>query len=128
MSRPRVKKRSGKKLDEAALIRRLAGALPLWSPRGVARIAAWLDEINATVAGKTVAAQTGERPAFSTLLSGIAESAPYLWDLVRAAPARLLTLLQCDPGSHFEAIIAAPRSGRPCPVASVSGSAAGRGA
>jgi len=37
MSRPPVKKRSGKKLDEAALIRRLAGALPLSSATAALR-------------------------------------------------------------------------------------------
>ena len=86
MSRPPVKKRSGKKLDEAALIRRLAGALPLSSAAGTARVAAWLAEIKASAAGKALAALTAGHPVLGDLLASIAETAPYLWDLIRADP------------------------------------------
>ena len=88
MSRPPVKKRSGKKLDEAALIRRLAGTLPLSSAAGTARVTAWLVEIKASAAGKALAALTVGHPALGDLLASIAETAPYLWDLIRADPAR----------------------------------------
>ena len=36
-------------------------------------------------------------PPLAKLLGGIAEAAPYLWDLVRADPARFVRLLDSDP-------------------------------
>src|SRR3954466_906620 len=45
-------------------------------------------------------------PAFAkTILLGIAEFSPYLFDLVRADAARLIRLLTCDPESHLAALI-----------------------
>src|SRR3954466_8189972 len=45
-------------------------------------------------------------PAFAkTILLGIAEFSPYLFDLVRADAARLIRLLTCDPESHLSALI-----------------------
>ena len=101
MSRPPVKKRSGKKLDEAALIRRLAGALPLSSAAGTARVTAWLAEIKTSAAGKALAALTIEHPALGGLLASIAETAPYLWDLVRADPAGFVNLSRAIPTARL---------------------------
>ena len=106
MSRPPVKKRSGKKLDEAALIRRLAGALPLSSAAGTARVTAWLSEIKTSAAGKALAALTIERPVLGGLLASIAETAPYLWDLIRADPAGFVNLVTSDPDSAFAELLA----------------------
>ena len=106
MSRSPVKKRSGTKLDEAALIRRLAGALPLSSADGTARVTAWLGEIKASAAGKALAALTAEHPALGDLLASIAETAPYLWDLIRADPARFVGLITSDPDSALAALLA----------------------
>jgi glutamate-ammonia-ligase adenylyltransferase len=78
-----------------------------FAPEAHARVAAWLADIADQPAAAALTRLLAEHPAVNELLAGFAQSAPYLWDLVRAAPARLLTLLQCDPGSHFEAIIAA---------------------
>ena len=97
MSRPPVKKRSGKKLDEAALIRRLAGTLPLSSAAGTARVTAWLVEIKASAAGKALAALNAGHPALGDLLASIAETAPYLWDLIRADPARFAASSRAIP-------------------------------
>ena len=52
MTRPAIGKRTSKQVAEVALVRRLAGALPLSSSEGVARVAAWLADIKAGVAGK----------------------------------------------------------------------------
>jgi glutamate-ammonia-ligase adenylyltransferase len=105
MTRPPVKKRSGKKLDEAALIRRLAGALPLSSAAGTARVTAWRAEIKTSAAGKALAALTAGHPALADLLASIAETAPYLWDLIRADPAGFENLVTSDPDSALAALL-----------------------
>jgi len=40
-----------------------------------------------------------------TILLGIAEFSPYLFDLVRADASRLIRLLSCDPEQHLSALI-----------------------
>ena len=40
-----------------------------------------------------------------TILLGIAEFSPYLFDLVRADAARLIRLLQCEPETHLRSLI-----------------------
>jgi glutamate-ammonia-ligase adenylyltransferase len=47
-----------------------------------------------------------ENPAVGTLIEGIAEGSPYLWDLIRADPERCLTLLTADPDRHLSALLA----------------------
>jgi glutamate-ammonia-ligase adenylyltransferase len=91
---------------------RLAGRIVLpevvpVAPDARARLAAWLDEIAQEPAASALAQLLADHPAVHGLLAGFAGSAPYLWDLVRAAPARLLTLLQSDPDARFEDILAA---------------------
>jgi [glutamine synthetase] adenylyltransferase / [glutamine synthetase]-adenylyl-L-tyrosine phosphorylase len=109
MSRTAVKKRSGKKLNEAVLVRRLAGALPLPSAAGTVRVSAWLAEIKTSAAGKALAALMAEHPALADVLASIAETAPYLWDLVRADPARCTRLLACDAESTLATLLAAAK-------------------
>jgi len=106
MKRPAVKKRLSKRLDDTSLIRRLAGALPLASPEGAARAADWLAEIEASTAGKALPALRAEHPAFANLLASIAATAPYLWDLIRADPARLHRLATGDPDRALASLLA----------------------
>jgi [glutamine synthetase] adenylyltransferase / [glutamine synthetase]-adenylyl-L-tyrosine phosphorylase len=40
-----------------------------------------------------------------TILLGIAEYSPYLWELVRSDAARLIRLLRCEPESHLVSLI-----------------------
>ena len=40
-----------------------------------------------------------------TILLGIAEFSPYLFDLIRADAARLVRLLNCEPETHLPALI-----------------------
>jgi [glutamine synthetase] adenylyltransferase / [glutamine synthetase]-adenylyl-L-tyrosine phosphorylase len=105
MTRPAVEKRPGQDLAETALLRRLAGALPLSSADGSARVAAWLAEIEADAAGKALTALTNEYPALADILAGIAGTAPYLWDLIRADPERLLRLITSDPDNALESLL-----------------------
>ena len=121
MRRPAVnKKRPKRKFDEAALIRRLSPpipprsgegpvislprergrvgwGLPLVSAQSSARVSAWLASVAASAAGRALNSLVRENPALAKLIGGIAETAPYLWDLVRADPARFLRLLSHDP-------------------------------
>lgn len=44
------------------------------------------------------------------ILAGIAEFSPYLFELVRADPQRLIRLLESDPDAHLAALIAEARA------------------
>src|SRR5258708_23696671 len=44
-------------------------------------------------------------PRAKTILSGVAEASPYLFDLVRADGARALRLLECDPEPYLAQLI-----------------------
>jgi glutamate-ammonia-ligase adenylyltransferase len=44
-------------------------------------------------------------PRIKTILSSVAEASPYLFDLVRADPARAIRLFESDPDSHLAALI-----------------------
>ena len=93
--------------DEAALVRRLdrRAAAPLGAGpharRGLARgHRAERRRQGARIAGR------GRIRRCANLLGGIAEAAPYLWDLIRADPARLLRLLSGDPEEELAALLA----------------------
>ncbi len=45
-------------------------------------------------------------PQVKALIEGIAEGSPYLWDLIRADPARLSALLYADPERYFASLLA----------------------
>jgi glutamate-ammonia-ligase adenylyltransferase len=93
--------------DGASLLRRIAAApQPSSAAAALARVADWLDEIAGTAAGRTLQRAFAEHPPVHALVAGIAEYSPYLWDLARADPARLLALLQSDPDARIAAIIA----------------------
>jgi glutamate-ammonia-ligase adenylyltransferase len=72
----------------------------------VARVKAWLAEIADTAAGATLKHILAKHPKVAALVAGIAEGSPYLWDLMRAEPERLVTLLESDPDRQLDAIIA----------------------
>src|SRR6266481_1889745 len=46
-----------------------------------------------------------DHPFAKTILLGIAEFSPYLFDLIRADAARLIRVLACDPESHLTSLI-----------------------
>src|SRR5690349_17715198 len=47
-----------------------------------------------------------EYPKVRPLIEGIAEGSPYLWDLIRSDPARLVALLKADPDPHLVTLLA----------------------
>jgi glutamate-ammonia-ligase adenylyltransferase len=82
---------------------------------GRAAAAAWLDEIGATEAGRALGDILTAHPGAAALIGAIATSSPYLWDLARADPGRLVTLLQSDPDARLAATLA--RVAREVPAA-----------
>jgi [glutamine synthetase] adenylyltransferase / [glutamine synthetase]-adenylyl-L-tyrosine phosphorylase len=65
----------------------------------------WLGELEGAQAAELAALL--ERREVKTILLGIAEFSPYLFDLVRADAARLIRLLQCGPETHLRSLIEA---------------------
>ncbi len=109
MKRPGAKKRPSQKRqtsDDGALIRRFSGALPVASAQASAQVSAWLASLKSKAAGKALTTLNGDYPLLGPLLGGIAEAAPFLWDLVRADPARFIRLLEHDPDAALAALLA----------------------
>src|SRR5579872_927516 len=106
-------------VDAAALISRLNTdhfsnngiGLPQLGPNPSARVSAWLVSIAASASGKTLDTFVAESPALSRLLGGIAEAAPYLWDLACRDAERLLRLLRHDPDEQMAGLLAKARRG-----------------
>ncbi len=69
-----------------------------------ARVAEWLADVPGPQA-KSLKALFATYPKISTLLQGLAESSPFLWDLASGNPARLLRLLGADPERHLAALL-----------------------
>jgi [glutamine synthetase] adenylyltransferase / [glutamine synthetase]-adenylyl-L-tyrosine phosphorylase len=107
MSGRKSGKRPINKGKDGVLVRRLAGAMPRVSAQGRNRSAEWLSSIAGTAAGKTLKSLVSAQPRLGALLSGIAGTAPYLWDLIRADPARLLRLLTTNPDTELAALLKA---------------------
>jgi len=70
-----------------------------------ARVADWLAGLPAEEA-KPLAARLAEYPDVRTLVESVAESSPYLWELIGRDSPRLLRLLDSDPERHFAELLA----------------------
>jgi glutamate-ammonia-ligase adenylyltransferase len=68
------------------------------------RLADWLGELEPAQAA-AVDDLIARFPLVKTILSGIAEASPYLFDLLRADRARAIRLLQGDPVPHLAQLI-----------------------
>ena len=119
MARSTPAKRQIKKPDQAALIERLEGlprggkarrGLPFSSADGRARLAVWLESLARTAAGKAFKALLKDHQPLAALLAGVAAEAPYLWDLVRADPERLVSFLTLDPEDELARLLAKART------------------
>jgi glutamate-ammonia-ligase adenylyltransferase len=66
-------------------------------------LSGWLAELEPAQAADL--ATLFDRPRVKTILLGIAEFSPYLFDLIRADAARLIRLLYCEPETHLPALI-----------------------
>jgi glutamate-ammonia-ligase adenylyltransferase len=87
----------------------LARAIVLAPPAGAQdapeRVADWIAELADRATAATLAQIFAENPPVGGLIARFAQGAPYLWDLVRADPARLLALLRSQPERRFEDIL-----------------------
>ena len=95
---------SGPNQGETCLAARIV--LPPVPAAAGARLQAWLAEIADASGGRAVAQLFADHPAVRELIAGFSTNAPYLWDLVRADPARLSALLRSDPEKAFAEILA----------------------
>jgi len=91
----------------ATLAERIVTAPRLSGPESARqRLDGWLHEIAQTPAGTSLKQAILERPNVRALLEGLADGSSYLWELARADPERLVALLDTDPESRLEALIA----------------------
>jgi [glutamine synthetase] adenylyltransferase / [glutamine synthetase]-adenylyl-L-tyrosine phosphorylase len=70
-----------------------------------ARLSEWLADLPGTQA-QLLGALLAAHPTLDTLLQSLAESSPYLWELVSGDAARFLRLLACDPDQHLTTLLA----------------------
>jgi [glutamine synthetase] adenylyltransferase / [glutamine synthetase]-adenylyl-L-tyrosine phosphorylase len=86
-----------------ALAQRIAAAPHLSAADDAhARVDGWLKDIADTAAGAALERLFAEHPAVRALVAGLADGSPYLWDLARADPDRLVSLLTSDPDNGFD--------------------------
>ena len=88
------------------MIGRFRGTLPAFAAAPSVAVSVWLANLEPKAAGKTLNNLVRELPPLANILSGIAEAAPYLWDLIQADPARALRLLESDPDSALAGLVA----------------------
>src|SRR5262249_21910514 len=70
------------------------------------RLDEWLEGISQTPAGATLKRTLAERPNVGALLTGLADGSPYLWELLRPDPQRLIGVLGADPDCRIKDLIA----------------------
>src|SRR6266851_665071 len=83
------------------------------------RLADWLTDL-APEQAAAIGDLVTRFPLARTCLLGIAESSPYLFDLVRADAARLIRLLESDPETYLSELIDRTRLGGVWPVMRVT--------
>ncbi len=100
-------KRASATSSAVTLAERIVTAPRLVEPKAArARLAVWLADLQVAKA-KPLKALLAAHPTVNTLLQSLAESSPYLWELVSRDPERLLRLLGADPDRHLTALLAA---------------------
>jgi [glutamine synthetase] adenylyltransferase / [glutamine synthetase]-adenylyl-L-tyrosine phosphorylase len=91
--------------DRHRLAARFADGPHLSAPdKAEIRLAGWLGDLDTSQAA-AIRDLVERYPLANTILLGIAESSPYLFDLIRADAARLIWVLNCDPQPHLDALI-----------------------
>jgi glutamate-ammonia-ligase adenylyltransferase len=89
------------------LAERIVAAPYLVEPEAArARLSEWLAGLPGQQT-KSLKALLATHPTVNTLLESLAESSPFLWELVSRNPDRLLRLLGADPDRHLAALLAA---------------------
>jgi glutamate-ammonia-ligase adenylyltransferase len=87
--------------DQFRLAARFVDGPQLFAPAEAERLfGEWLDGV-APVHAQALRDVGDRYPLARTVLLGIVESSPYLFDLIRADPSRALRLLRCDPDARL---------------------------
>ncbi len=95
------------RIDNVTLARRVADTPHHFAAdEAHLRVAGWLAEIAGTPAGERLNQLVADHPNVNALIARLAEGSPYLFDLARADPARLATLLEADPDRRMDDILA----------------------
>src|SRR5712692_2585076 len=98
---------SGTHETEGTLAERILAAPQLSAAEAAhARVERWLAEIASTAAGKALARLLAVHPALNALMAALAEGSPYLWELARAQPERLVAILESAPERRFMDLLA----------------------
>ncbi|MEA2941916.1 MAG: [glutamine synthetase] adenylyltransferase / [glutamine synthetase]-adenylyl-L-tyrosine [Bradyrhizobium sp.] len=91
--------------DRQCLAARFVEGPRLFAPdEAEQRLAGWLGDLAPEQAG-AIRDSADRFPITRTILEGVAEASPYLFDLIRADAARLIRLLECDPDSYLAELI-----------------------
>src|SRR6185312_13864589 len=91
--------------DRASLAARLVDGPKVFAPaESERRLEDWLSDLTPEQSG-AIAVLTGRFPLVRAILLGLAESSPYLFDLMRADPDRALRLFHGNPEEHLAALI-----------------------
>ena len=92
-------------VNSTALAARFVDGPHLSAPdKAAQRLADWLTDLAAGQAA-AIDGLVARFPLANTILLGIAEASPYLFDLVRADGARAIRLLECEPEAHLTQLI-----------------------
>jgi [glutamine synthetase] adenylyltransferase / [glutamine synthetase]-adenylyl-L-tyrosine phosphorylase len=95
--------------DRHCLAARFADGPHLSAPDMAAqRLADWLGDLE-PVQATAIRDLAARFPFANSMLLGIADASPYLFDLMRADAARLIRVLGCDPEPHLHALIETTR-------------------
>ncbi len=110
MTRPAARKPVGPKSADAALAARFSGMLPVPTAKSSGRVTRWTASLARTAAGRRIKELLGRYSALAAVLTGIAETAPYLWDLISADPARFARFAAADPDKELSSLLNKARS------------------
>src|SRR3981189_506976 len=69
------------------------------------RVSDWRAEIADTACGKSLIQLFAAHPMLDGLVMSLAEGSRYLWELARADPERLVSLLEAEPERRFDDIL-----------------------
>ena len=87
--------------DRRSFASRLAEPHAIADDAGRSRVATWLAELAERDVARTMRHIIAVHPPVRALIEAVASSSTYLWDLIRADPARLAALLQSDPDERL---------------------------
>ena len=111
MRRPAVGKRPRQSIDETALAATVGRRPAAGDARRVGARRRMARQPENRACRPQAQSLLTEHAALENLLAGIAEAAPYLWDLIGADPARFLRLVTADPDRALAALLARTKRG-----------------